>query len=174
MARSILVSDAELPELQKFYQQELEKAEQRVQEIRNTLQKLGVDQAKASTPAAKDSLPPAGETAASGKTTRKKKSKKTQQRPRWGEFILEYLRSQDQLMRVGSIIREAFDQFDIAPDEQKSVEQAIYNGLNRLQKVNGEVIGYVVPNKKGRYYGLKDWFSVDGTPKEEFVNKVED
>ncbi len=83
MARSILVSDAELPELQKFYHQELERAEQRVLEIKNTLQKLGVDQAKArsSSPAAKDSLPPAGEVAASGKTTRKKSQKKSAEAP---------------------------------------------------------------------------------------------
>ncbi len=42
MARSIQISDSDLVDLQKFYSQQLEQAEQRVQDLRNTLSKLGV------------------------------------------------------------------------------------------------------------------------------------
>jgi hypothetical protein len=177
MARSIQVTDAELADLQKFYSLQLEQAEQRVQDLRNTLAKLGngmsETKGKSAAPAAKENTQQTEEAASSNKTGRKKKSKKLLKKPRWGEFILEFLTSQNRMVRVGTVIEEALQQYDIPEEDRKSTEQAIYNGLNRLQKVNEQVIGYIIPGKKGRYYGLKDWFNEDGTPKDEFLEQVE-
>jgi hypothetical protein len=177
MARSIQVTDAELADLQRFYSLQLEQAEQRVQDLKNTLAKLGngmsETKGKPAAPAAKEAAPQTEDASATNKPGRKKKSKKLLKKPRWGEFILEFLTSQNQLVRVGTVIDEALQQYDIPEEEHKSTEQAIYNGLNRLQKVNEQVVGYIIPGKKGRYYGLKDWFNEDGTPKDEFLEKVE-
>jgi hypothetical protein len=179
MARSIQISDAELVDLQKFYSQQLEQAEQRVQDLRNTLAKLGVSMGEntgkpaAAAPVAKEAAPQADDASTSNKPGRKKKSKKLLKKPKWGEFILEFLNSQNRLVRVGSIIDEAKAQYDIPEEEYKGTEQAIYNGLNRLQKVNKEVNKYQIPGKKGQYYGLREWFNEDGTPKDEFLEKVD-
>jgi hypothetical protein len=179
MARSIQISDAELVDLQKFYSQQLEQAEQRVQDLRNTLSKLGVSRgettgkAAAAAPAAKEAAPQAEDASATKSNRKKKASKKLLKKPKWGEFILEFLNSQSRLVRVGSIINEAKAQYDIPEEEYKGTEQAIYNGLNRLQKVNKEVNKYQIPGKKGQYYGLKEWFGEDGTPKDEFLENVE-
>ena len=172
MARSIQISDSELVDLQKFYSLQLEQAEQRVQDLRNTLAKLGVSAGEtsgkqaAAAPAAKETAPQAEDASTTSKANRKKKIKKLLKKPKWGEFILEYLNSQSRLVRVGSIIEEAKAQYDIPEEEYKGTEQAIYNGLNRLQKVNKQVDGYQIPGKKGRYYGMKEWFNEDGTPKD--------
>ena len=179
MARSIQISDAELVDLQKFYSQQLEQAEQRVQDLRNTLSKLGVSgettgRPAVAAPAAKEAAPQAEDASSTNKGGRKKKAaKKLLKKPKWGEFIMEYLNSQNRLVRVGSIIDEALAQYDIPEEERKGTEQAIYNGLNRLQKVNQQVNGYQIPGKKGRYYGAKEWFGEDGTPREEFLENVE-
>jgi hypothetical protein len=179
MARSIQISDAELVDLQKFYSLQLEQAEQRVQDLRNTLSKLGVSMGETTgkqataAPVAKEAAPQAEDASTSNKPGRKKKSKKLLKKPKWGEFILEFLNSQARLVRVGSIIDEALAQYDIPEEEHKGTEQAIYNGLNRLQKVNLQVNGYQIPGKKGRYYGLREWFNEDGTPKDEFLEKVD-
>ena len=180
MARSIQISDAELVDLQKFYSLQLEQAEQRVQDLRNTLSKLGVSMGETTgrpavaAPAAKEAAPQAEDASSTNKGGRKKKAaKKLLKKPKWGEFIMEFLNSQNRLVRVGSIIDEALSQYDIPEEERKGTEQAIYNGLNRLQKVNQQVNGYQIPGKKGRYYGIKEWFGEDGTPKDEFLENVE-
>lgn len=81
MARSIQISDAELVDLQKFYSLQLEQAEQRVQDLRNTLSKLGVSMGEAgrpavAAPAAKEAAPQAEDASSTNKTGRKKKSSK--------------------------------------------------------------------------------------------------
>jgi hypothetical protein len=179
MARSIQISDAELVDLQKFYSQQLEQAEQRVQDLRNTLAKLGVSMGEntgkqaAAAPVAKEAAPQADDASATKGGRKKKAPKKLLKKPKWGEFVLEFLNSQRRLVRVGSIINEAKAQYDIPEEEYKGTEQAIYNGLNRLQKVNKQVNKYQIPGKKGQYYGLKEWFNEDGTPQDEFLENVE-
>ena len=179
MARSIQISDAELVDLQKFYSQQLEQAEQRVQDLRNTLAKLGVSigentgKQAAAAPVAKEAAPQADDASATKGGRKKKASKKLLKKPKWGEFVLEFLNSQRRLVRVGSIINEAKAQYDIPEEEYKGTEQAIYNGLNRLQKVNKQVNKYQIPGKKGQYYGLREWFNEDGTPQDEFLENVE-
>jgi hypothetical protein len=179
MARSIQISDSDLVDLQKFYSQQLEQAEQRVQDLRNTLSKLGVSVGEATgkpavaAPTAKEAASQAEDATANKSKKKKQPAKKLLKKPKWGEFILEFLNSQNRLVRVGSIIDKALSEYDIPDEERKGTEQAIYNGLNRLQKVNQQVNGYQIPGKKGRYYGMKEWFAEDGTPKDEFLEDVE-
>ncbi len=174
MARSIQlsVSETDLPDLQKFYLQELEKAEKRVQELKQTLAKLGSGglAIEKSSVAEENEELSAEATVAKGR--RKKKAKGSQKKPRWSEFILQLLKAKNQLVRVGSIIDEAVREFDIDEEERKSTEQAIYNSLNRLRNVNKEVQAYTIPGRKGSYYGLINWFDEGGVAKEEYVQRL--
>jgi len=155
--KSISLKEQEVEELVSFYEQELDKANERVSTLKDMLKKLKGER-------------PSIETS----DNKKKKPKKLPKLDLPG-LIKDTLTEKNEVLIVSDFVDIALNKFnlDLQDNQKKQFTANLSATLFRLNKA-GELNKYPIKDKKrGFWYGLTEWFEPNGELKEPFKLKVQ-
>lgn len=154
--KNISLKENEVSELILFYEQELEKAQERTQTLKNMLTKLKGERSSAQLNEGK-----------------KKKPKKLPKLDLTG-FIKDILKEKNEVLVVSDLVELALKKFnlDLQNTQKKQFTANVSATLFRLTK-SGEINKFPIKDKKrGFWYGLIQWFDPNGQLKEPYKLKV--
>ncbi len=186
------LEEAELLEMRRFYEEELEKTLKRMQHLKGVLDKLGgnfqsiqiivnqsAEVATAELPVTtvseelniEEGVSDEQEKTEEETKTRKKRKKKTGPKPFWEDAIMDTLRETGKPLTYEELTDHIQASQNFSDDKRTATKQAITNVVFRLRQ-RGVKLSTFSAGKKEKYVALKRWFEKDGGIKEEFLNMV--
>lgn len=159
----------QVEELKSFYINELDKIQNRADEIRGILEKFKIKPesvAKPQVPAIKTEIGYPRLTDGQASLWEKPKvekqkiitpRKETDKQTKWGNMILELLQEKQKPLSIRKIVKTFEKQINIPKTDLKKAISGIQQSLHRLRTYNNKIQSIKRKGKKEKLYGLTEW-----------------
>jgi len=152
--KSIIFNELELTELKNFFEHQIQRMQERIQNIQNILNKV-TDEAFA----AADAMISATGIERYKKLTPEEILEKSGLRAtKWNKFIIGALQKLNRPLTIIELAEMAAKEFGYSKNELEKLRLTINQALIRIRKSNA-VKEYKIKGLKNKYFGLEAWFN---------------